>query len=226
MKLKFYLRGIGIGIIVTAIILHFSLASSAGKEMSDDEIKQKAAELGMIENTVLKTDKGSGVSDNKTGADADIEADKAGTEDLQHGESEDASISMDSVSTDSVIKEEDTVSDNSANADTVSDNVASEQKADGASDKPLESDGDSGSGSAIVSGAEPSSDISIMIYAGDGSYVVAKRVYEAGLVDSAAEYDMFLCQNGFDKKLTVGNHKIPVGATPEDIAKILTSVAK
>ena len=51
MKLKFYLRGIGLGIIVTALVLHFTLASS-DSAMSDEQIKQRAMELGMIENTV------------------------------------------------------------------------------------------------------------------------------------------------------------------------------
>ena len=49
MKLRPYLRGLGIGIIVTAIILHFSLKTANGAPMTDSEIKARAAELGMIE---------------------------------------------------------------------------------------------------------------------------------------------------------------------------------
>lgn len=48
MKLKYYLRGLGTGILVTALILGVSLAH--GKEsISDEEVKKRAAELGMVE---------------------------------------------------------------------------------------------------------------------------------------------------------------------------------
>lgn len=48
MNLKYYLRGLGIGIVVTAVIMG---AASGGKKdkMSDAEIKARAAELGMVE---------------------------------------------------------------------------------------------------------------------------------------------------------------------------------
>lgn len=48
MKLKYYLRGLGIGIIVTAVIM--GIASGNRKEtLSDREIKERAAALGMVE---------------------------------------------------------------------------------------------------------------------------------------------------------------------------------
>ena len=47
MKLKIYLRGLGIGIAVTALILGISYSNK--KEMSDAEIIARAKELGMVE---------------------------------------------------------------------------------------------------------------------------------------------------------------------------------
>lgn len=47
MKLKYYLRGLGIGIMVTAVIL--SVAFGSRKEtLSDREIMERATELGMV----------------------------------------------------------------------------------------------------------------------------------------------------------------------------------
>ena len=47
MKLKYYLRGLGIGIMVTAVIL--SVAFGSRKEtLSDREIMERASELGMV----------------------------------------------------------------------------------------------------------------------------------------------------------------------------------
>ena len=51
MKLRYYLRGLGIGILITVVILTIS---GLGKDvMTDEEIKERAKELGMVESTVL-----------------------------------------------------------------------------------------------------------------------------------------------------------------------------
>lgn len=46
MKLKYYLRGLGVGIVVTAVIL--TIANHLGNKMSDEDIIKRAAKLGMI----------------------------------------------------------------------------------------------------------------------------------------------------------------------------------
>lgn len=55
MNLKFYLRGLGIGIVVTAVImLILSGINNNSSTLTDEQIKEKAAELGMVEeNTTL-----------------------------------------------------------------------------------------------------------------------------------------------------------------------------
>ncbi|MCR4761947.1 MAG: hypothetical protein K5696_00305 [Lachnospiraceae bacterium] len=52
MKLKYYLRGMGIGMILTAIIMGIALHGRSN-ELSDAEIMARARELGMIDSTVL-----------------------------------------------------------------------------------------------------------------------------------------------------------------------------
>lgn len=46
MKLKYYLRGLGVGIVVTAVIL--TIANHLGNKMSDEDIIKRAAKLGMV----------------------------------------------------------------------------------------------------------------------------------------------------------------------------------
>lgn len=53
MKLKYYLRGLGIGIIVTTIILVIALERKP-ETLTDAQIKARAAELGMVEGGLLK----------------------------------------------------------------------------------------------------------------------------------------------------------------------------
>ena len=55
MNLRSYLRGAGLGIIVTAIVLTFS-GTGKGNTLTDDEIKAKARALGMTEGNEVLTD--------------------------------------------------------------------------------------------------------------------------------------------------------------------------
>ena len=46
MKIKYYLRGVGTGIVITAVLM--ALASGSNKPISDDEIRSRALKLGMV----------------------------------------------------------------------------------------------------------------------------------------------------------------------------------
>lgn len=234
MKLKFYLRGLGIGIVVTAIILHFVLSSSGG-EMSDEQIKLRAQELGMIENTVLKPSvsgnsseaniesKDANIdsnSDTKTdsGSDITVDADKKDTTTVEDANTENANS-------------EDANSEG-ANLDGTDDSTTIDVDEDKNQDKDAgtNTETDTETDTSVSDNTVSENTVSdenemktVVIYAGDGSYAAAKRAYDAGLVDSAAEFDMYLCKNNYDKRLTTGTHYIPAGSTNEEIAKILTS---
>ena len=53
MRAKQYLRGLGVGMLVTAMICGISDAIRPKKVMSDAEIKRRARELGMVEETSI-----------------------------------------------------------------------------------------------------------------------------------------------------------------------------
>lgn len=56
MKLKYYLRGLGISMIVTALILGISFSNrqdQTSQIMTDDQIRERAAELGMVDSSEL-----------------------------------------------------------------------------------------------------------------------------------------------------------------------------
>lgn len=48
MKLKYYLRGLGIGVIVTTLILMIAFSLHRGDGLTDEEIVARAKELGMV----------------------------------------------------------------------------------------------------------------------------------------------------------------------------------
>ena len=49
MKRKYYLRGIGVGILFATIVLFTAYSISGGKKMSDEEVIKRAEELGMVQ---------------------------------------------------------------------------------------------------------------------------------------------------------------------------------
>lgn len=224
MKLKFYLRGLGIGIIVTAIILHFALAGKGQEQLSDDDIKQKAAALGMIESTVLKpvsdnTIDNASVSNSVIEEKTDDAIEEPALDDIKDPDNDGSDNDiLDNDKSNEVISENEAkdTSDNQkvdSKEEKEVTETASENKAD--DDNKTDDKTDTADTNCIIN-----------INAGDSSYVVAKRCADAGLVSSAAEYDMYLCKNGYDKRLVVGVHNISAGASEEEIAKNLTSATR
>lgn len=51
MKKKYYLRGLGVGIFLTAVIM--GIFTKDGNSMTDEEIKKRALELGMVDHRTL-----------------------------------------------------------------------------------------------------------------------------------------------------------------------------
>ena len=56
MKLRYYLRGLGIGMAVTALILGIGFSGRQGQEaqtLTDEQIRERASELGMVDSSEL-----------------------------------------------------------------------------------------------------------------------------------------------------------------------------
>lgn len=56
---------------------------------------------------------------------------------------------------------------------------------------------------------------------GDDSGTVSRKLYNAGLIDSASQFDAYLMQHGYDKKIKVGTVEVPIGSTWLEIAEKL-----
>lgn len=160
MKLKYYLRGLGIGIVVTVFIMMAALGNK--QPMTDEEVMARAKELGMIENSVLK--------------------DIAGKDDESSNVNEQDAVEPGNADTEETVEPEKTEDTTEIKKDV----------------------------------------ISITVVGGDSSWTVSKRMEEAGLIESAKDFDTHLCRYGYDKRISVGTYEIPTDATHEEMAKILT----
>lgn len=51
MKLKYYMRGVGIGVVVTTLILLIAFVIFGNNEMSDEDVIKRAKSLGMVQSS-------------------------------------------------------------------------------------------------------------------------------------------------------------------------------
>lgn len=194
MKRKCYLRGLGTGILVTALIL--IIASGQKETMTDEEVKARAKELGMVESTLL-----SDLANQTPAAEPETMADPAATAEPETTEE----------ATPEPAAEPETTAE-----PTPEPTVEPEATAEPATEPKTTAE-------PTTEPATEQESILITIRSGESSVSVSKALEEAGLVASAQEYDRYLCENGYDKKIRSGEHRIPVGADDAEIAAIITS---
>lgn len=206
MNLKYYLRGLGLGIIVTAVIM--GIAAGRNKEsLSDAEIKERAKELGMVEQSGV-------LSELEGGTEAE-----AGSPLKTKTPAEDTAASPAAAQT-ALPSAEPKASEMPKKSEAPKNSPTPvSTTAPAASPKPVSSPTPKSTASPQQ---EASSTVSIEIKSGESSTTVCRKLEEAGLIASAADFDVFLYQHGYDKKMKVGVHEIPVGAEPETIAELLT----
>lgn len=251
MERKYYLRGLGLGIVVTAVIM--GVALSGRRRMTDEQIIARAKELGMVENTLLSEE---AAGDAEIGdaaedaADGDAAADNTGAAD-------DAATAGDTTAEDNVAGEQTDVTETTQEQDeaggSMADDTAAEGQIDGsAADDAAAEDNTAGEQTDATDNAETADDtmaddaaegqtdgstvddaaaagnasgtgsVVITIRGGDSSYTVAKKLEDLGVVASASAYDTYLCGHGYDKRLRTGTFSIPADADEEQIARIVT----
>ena len=195
MKLKYYLRGLGIGILVTTVIL--SLAGIGRKNMTDEEVVKRAKELGMVESTLL----------------SDL-PDQTKTDNVRPTEPE-TSLQPETSEPETSPEPEETASTPETPETPKETPVAPEETPVAPEETPVSPE----DGNPDTSAGET---VTLVIGRGESSTTVSKNLKKAGIVEDAAAFDRFLCNNGYDKKIITGTYEIPYGASEEEIAKIIT----
>lgn len=228
LKLKYYLRGLGVGIVVTAVIM--CIAASKERKMTDEEIKARAKQLGMIESTVLtesideEDNEAQGSPD--SGDVAALSKVSAAELDTQaEGSVSDSGTRTENSVSDSETQPENSVSDSETQAEnSVSDSGTQPENSISVPDTQVEGNVTEPDTQGSANAAEAASEFPkvIIISSGEGSYTVSKKLAEIGVVESAEDFDTYLCEHGYDKKIRAGTYTIPVGAADEQIAKIVT----
>ena len=217
MKLRYYMRGLGIGMLVAALVL--VLSGNTGNKMTDEEIKKRAAELGMVEDTkevlseTAAETKPESELETVTGTKPEIEPEtvtEAEPETVTEAEPETEPETVEETVESQT--ESDTQEENDIQAEVDQEKKEEVEALKKAAEEVAEN----------AQSLNPNETVTIQVYSGDSSVAVAKRAQAAGLVESAEAFDRFLCQNGYDKSICVGNYQVPKNSTEDEIARIIT----
>lgn len=234
-RLKYYLRALGIGIIVTALLMGYS---QKPPQMSDEEILRRAAELELEGQREVLADLATATPEpeNSLESDAAISAEStaspvpgptvepaAGTTPkpmVEPGASATPKPTAEPAVSPTPKPTEEPVA--SPTPKPTEEPVASptpkptEEPAVSPTPKPTEE--------PTVSPA-PAGDVAILVISrGESSMTVSRNLQELGLVEDYRAFDRFLCDNGYDHSISTGTHEIPLGATYEEIAGIICKI--
>ncbi len=247
MNLKYYLRGLGIGIIMTSLIM--GIASGDGKEtLTNEEIKERAKALGMVEEGSVLADL---AREEVPLSPSPVKREEAPAENSPSLEGTPqktglpAADSQASATPEGTPKEETSPAPSRTPEGKASPSptptstptpTATAKPSPTAVPTPVATPSPKATAAPTKSpaptktpaatptaspGQEAEDSIIIQVVSGDTSYSVCKKLQEAGLITSANEYDGYLCENGYDKRINVGEFRIPKGAGKEQIAKII-----
>lgn len=210
MKLKYYLRGLGIGMIVTALILGISFSNrqdQTSQIMTDDQIRERAAELGMVDsseltlaalqNSAKQPTEGTAEENTQTQEQNNIEAEPETTVPAE---------------TQATVEPE-TTQEPETTAEPEPEKTAEPEKM-AAPETTAEPE--------VTEAPQRTQTASITIQRGDDSGSASRRLYEAGLVENAKAFDNYLCNNGYSRSINPGTYEIAPGTSEEEIAKIIT----
>ena len=202
MKLKYYLRGLGIGMIVTALILGISFSNrqdQTSQIMTDDQIRERAAELGMVDsseltlaalqNSAKQPTEGTPEETTQTQEQNNIEAEPETTVPAETQATVEPETTQESEAT--------TEPEKTAGPETTAE-------------------------PEVTEAPQRTQTASITIQRGDDSGSASRRLYEAGLVENAKAFDNYLCNNGYSRSINPGTYEIAPGTSEEEIAKIIT----
>jgi hypothetical protein len=210
MKLKYYLRGLGIGMIVTALILGISFSNrqdQTSQIMTDDQIRERAAELGMVDSSELTL---AALQNSEKQPTEGTPEETTQTQEQNNIEAEpETTVPAETQAT----VEPETTQEPEATAEPEPGKTAEPEKTAGP---------ETTAEPEVTEAPQRTQTASITIQRGDDSGSASRRLYEAGLVENAKAFDNYLCNNGYSRSINPGTYEIAPGTSEEEIAKIIT----
>ncbi len=229
MRAKFFLKGMGIGVTVTALIFTIAFALNP-PTLSDEEVIARAKMLGMVESEDMDKTDAADVSDETVDENTNEEAalEESGSDESASGD-EAASADGEATDTDTTGDGEATESSDGSEASEEDalkalKEIQDKEAAASADDTDVNAGyktTDTVNDSSRKNGATPGDSVAFTVNQGEDSSTVAARLHRAGVIDDPTDFDMFLAERGYDTRIHPGSYNIPKGASYEAIANAI-----
>ena len=191
MRLKYYLRGLGLGIIFTCLM--FMLFSNKKADNTDkmDINQQLETTTETLSNQTSGDDKNDTANDEAVSGSADVQNNTNAEDDVNAQNNADAQNTADNQTGASDITDTSNQTDDS--------NITGETGTDDVQDEY----------------------VTLVIEKGDIARDVAESLYEDGIIDDAESFRKYLGETGVSRTLHAGEYNIKVGSTYEEIVELL-----
>lgn len=202
-RLKYYLRALGIGIIVATLLTGYSRRGQA--QMTDEEILQRAAALGMTERQGTLLADIANATQQPTAEPTVASTAEPTAEPTEPPTAEPTAEPIVAPTAESTVAptEEPTAepTEPSTAEPTTEPTVA-----------PTTAPTDVPTGDTVT----------LVIQRGESSMTVSKSLQDLGLVEDYKAYDKFLCDGGYDHYISAGIYEIPINSSHEEIVRIIS----
>lgn len=191
MRLKYYLRGLGLGIIFTCLM--FMLFSNKKADNTDqmDINQQLETTTETLSNQTSGDDKNDTANDEVVSGSADVQNNTDAEDDVNAQNNADAQNTADNQTGASDTTDTSNQTDDS--------NITGETSTDDVQDEY----------------------VTLVIEKGDIARDVAESLYEDGIIDDAESFRKYLGETGVSRTLHAGEYNIKVGSTYEEIVELL-----
>ncbi|MBQ8982850.1 MAG: endolytic transglycosylase MltG [Lachnospiraceae bacterium] len=221
MKQKYYLRGIGVGILFATIVLFVAYLVSGRGKMTDEEVIKRAEELGMVTTesvlSGLDTPSVTGSTENKDDSDTSLEKDAATKE----------AVDVTTEATTKATTEATTEANTKATTEATT-KATTEAITEATTKATTEEVTEAATKEATEEVTETTTErpggsdkVTFTVVSGMDSYSVAKVLEDRGVIKDAADFDYYLEQNGYSSRIATGEYSVKKGADYETIAKML-----
>ena len=221
MKLRYQMRGLGIGIIVTALLMGFATREKI--PLSDAEIRAKALELGMVESDSLKLTDLQNIQPSSTPGSVQQDGEGAGPGSQEEPQEGEAVPDEDVPEEGSHALGEDAMGESSQASESSSEPDRESEEEQGWESSEVQQPG-TGEGAEEPDDYQPDENgiVTVVIELGMDSYSVCQLLAQAGLVEDANTFDDYINSLGYSRSVRAGTYGIPMGTDEEEIAKIIT----
>lgn len=219
MKLKYYLRGLGIGMAVTALILGISFSGRQGQEaqtLTDEQIRERASELGMVDSSELTLAALQNSAQPQTTMEPEVTEKPKLTADPETTTEPEATAEPETTTEPKATAEPETMTEPEATAE-----AETMTEPETTAEPEMTTKPEATKEPELITAPEQSQ-TTITIKKGSDSGSVSRMLYEAGLVENAKAFDNYLCNNGYSRSINPGIYEIAPGTSEEEIAKIIT----